>query len=161
MKTRFIEAKAHHARLIAAGMRAKDQAELAAGWDRSPLEAMQEALAAAYYARVLLVGLEPLCIVALAPLTVLGNVAQIMLFSSSAIDRHRMAFARGCRRHLPEILSHCRLATNVADVNDMPVMKWLKWMGCEFVEGDVHRGGYAFRQFVLKSQPKERLCQQA
>jgi hypothetical protein len=160
--TRIMDADIRHARLIAASMRPRDAEEVRAGWGREPYEAMREALSASYYARTMFQGFEPLVMYGLAPLTVLGGSARFWIFSSAAIDRHRFAFARGCKRHLPELWNHCTLATNFIDLGDKSALKWLLWMGGTCALRPEVRGGRLFAQFILVDRrPTGDQCQQA
>jgi len=159
MSTRIVTATAAHARVIAASMRERDIAEVRAGWMCEPMEAMQDALEASFYARTLLYDLEPLCIYGLAPLTVLSGAARIWIFASSAIDRHGFAFARGSRRFLPEMFRYCQLATNLIDMDDAPALRWMQWLGGRCVLPGNRHNGRLFAQFVLTEG--EARCQQA
>lgn len=147
--THITDADTRHARLIAGSMRARDVEEVRAGWGREPYEAMREALSASYFSRTMFQGFEPLLMYGLAPLTVLGGTARVWIFPSAAIDRHPFAFARACRRWLPELWNHCTLATNFIDLNDKPALKWLDWLGGTFALLPQERGGRLFAQFIL------------
>jgi hypothetical protein len=159
--THVADAEVRHARLIAGSMRARDVEEVRAGWGREPYEAMREALSASYYARTLFQGFEPLLMYGLAPLTVLGGCARVWIFPSAAIDRHRFAFARASRRWLPELFTHCTLATNFIDLGDKQALKWLTWLGGTCALQPEMRGGRLFAQFILVDrEPVEAKCQQ-
>lgn len=160
----LIDAEVRHARLIANSMRARDVAEVRAGWNREPFEAMREALSSSYYARTLFIGLEPLCIFGLAPLSILGmGSARIWMFGTAAIDRHPLAFARASKQYLAEVFQYCNLATNLVDASDTAAMRWLEWLGCTCVLPHQQRGGRLFAQFILvdRKPAKVRECLQA
>lgn len=160
--THVADANVRHARLIAGAMRARDIEEVRAGWGREPYEAMREALSASYFARTMFQGFEPLVMYGLAPLTVLGGSARFWIFPSAAIDWHRFAFARACRRFMPELFQHCTLATNFIDLSDKPALKWLHWMGGTCALLPQERGGRLFSQFYLVDRkPVEAQCRQA
>ena len=149
---RFEPAITRHARLIASAMRPGDIEEIRAGWDKEPLEAMRIALTESYYARTMFMGLQPLCMYGLAPLTVLTGCARIWIFVSTAVDAHPFAFARASRVALREVMAVAPIVTNLVDVQDEPVMKWLEWLGGRFVSPPMERGGRLFAQFVIAEQ---------
>lgn len=161
--TRIADAEIRHARLIASSMRPRDVEEVRAGWAREPFEAMREALSASYYARTMFQGFEPLVMYGLAPLTVLGGTARFWIFASAAVDRHPFAFARGCKRYLPELWNHCTLATNFIDLSDTRALKWLHWLGGTCALLPQVRGGRLFAQFILTNREPAGgdQCQQA
>lgn len=164
MNATLVDAETRHARLIANSMRARDVMEVRAGWNREPFEAIREAMSSSHYARTLFVGLEPLCIFGLAPLSILGcGSARIWMFGTAAIDRHRLAFARATKRYLPEVFQHCTLATNLVDMSDTAAMRWLDWLGGTCVLPHQERGGRLFTQFILvdRKPAKVRECLQA
>lgn len=135
-------------------MRPRDVAEIREGWQKEPLEAMQECLRESYFARTMLCDLEPLCMYGLAPMMVLSGAARFWIFGTAAIDRHPLAFARACKLGKRELFMHCSLATNLIDVNDQPVMRWMQWMGGEALLPLRTKGGRVFAQFVIRGQNK-------
>jgi hypothetical protein len=159
---RLERAEVHHARVIAEAMRPRDTAEIDAGWGKGPYEVMLEGMAESFYARTMFYELEPLCMYGLAPLMILHGSARFWIVSTAAIDRHPLAFARACKRFLPEMFELCTLLTNYIDVADEPAMRWMKWMGGQCVLPPHTRGGRLFAQFILVDQPKRaRTCQRA
>lgn len=160
--THVATAEPRHCRLIAGMMRPRDVEEVRAGWQLEPNQAMEEALASSYFARTLFQGFEPLLMYGLAPLTVLGGTARIWLFGTRAIDRHPIAFARACKRWLPEIFNHCALATNFIDLGDSQALKWMHWLGGTCALLPCERGGRLFAQFFLVDpKSEEAKCRQA
>jgi len=157
---RFEAAELHHTRTIATTMRPRDIEEIMAGWGLPPLEAMAVALEGSYFARTMFYGLEPLAMYGLAPLLTLGGAARFWIFATEAIDRHPLAFARACKRGLPELFEHCSTFTNLIDIGDGPAMRWMLWMGGHCVLQPHTRGGRLFSQFVLTNQ-EQLACRQA
>lgn len=161
MKVRFELATDAHARLVAAQMRARDQAEIQAGWNLSPQAAIQVALwDSPRYARTMFYGLEPLAIFGLANLSILGSSAQVWCFGTTAIDRHPLVFARASKRALIELHSYAPILTNLVDASDESALRWLAFLGATYVLQPEARGGRLFGQFILARQ-QESQCQQA
>lgn len=156
---RFEIARPHHARVIAASMRARDIAEIRAGWDKEPLEAIYEAMHGSIYARTLFCDLEPLCMYGLAPLSVLSGSARVWVFGTQAIDKHPVAFARASRLGVAALFCHCSLMTNLVDSEDTAAMRWLEWLGGTCVLPLHRRGNRLFAQFVLANLKERRKCQ--
>lgn len=155
-------ARAHHARTVAATMRTHDIAEIMDGWGKDPEPAILEALEASYFARTMFCELEPVCIYGLAPLVLLTGTARFWIFATEAVDRHPLGFARACRRALPELASHFKLATNLIDSSDAPAMRWMQWLGGTCALPAQSRGGRLFAQFFLTgSASKVKACRQA
>ena len=162
MSLRIVEAQRHHLRAVAASMRPHDAAEIRQGLNQEPLEAMTAALDQSYLARTAFYDIEPLAMYGLSPFSVLGGSAQIWMFSTTGIDRHRFAFARASKGALAEIFAHCRLATNIVALDDALVVKWLGWLGAKFSPDEHERNGMRFGQFILPSRPlaERKQCQQ-
>lgn len=146
--TRVEVASLRHARLIAPMMRPRDVLEIRQLHGLEPFEAMCQALDASTYARTLFHGLEPLCMYGLAPFTVLAGVARGWIFSTWAIDRHPIAFARATRKRFGEVMAQCSQVTNLIAVDDVPAVKWAQWLGCTLVLPYQEHGGRLFAQFV-------------
>lgn len=157
---RLETAQAHHIRTIAQTMRPRDVEEVSAGWGVDPTNAMTAALSESFYARTMFRDLEPLVMYGLAPLMLLSSHARFWIFATAAVDRHPLAFARACKRYLPEIFEHCALITNLIDQADAPAMRWMQWMGGTCVLPAQLRGGRLFAQFILADQRRPR-CQRA
>lgn len=150
---RFETAQPRHASLIAGCMRERDIAEVRAGWQMRPYDAIRKALGASYYARVCLYGLEPLAIYGLAPLS--GGASQVWVFGTAWIDRHPIAFARASRRALNEIYRHASCVTNLIDLGDEPAVRWLTWLGGSYVAPPAPRADRVFRQFILRCECRQ------
>jgi hypothetical protein len=143
---RFEVAHHRHIRLISASMRARDIAEIQWAVGQEPERAMREALEHSFYARTLFMGLEPLAMYGLAPLSMLAGHARIWIFGTSAIDRHKIAFTRASKLAISALFCHCSLMTNIVATNDEAAIKWLKWLGGSLVENKYAAG---FTQFVI------------
>ena len=161
MTVRIEEATVRHARLVAQSMRPRDIEEVRASLGLEPFEAIRVAMTSSYFARTLFIGLEPLALYGLSPLTVLGGAAQVWIFSTRAIDMHRFAFARASRRGLEELYKRASLLTNLVEIGDEPVMRWLEWLGGTYVLPPQPRGGRLFQQFILDRGAEGRKCRQA
>ena len=154
MRVRFEVATAAHARIVATNMRESDVAEVRAGWGCEPEEAILHALMQSpRYARTVFVGLEPLAIYGLAALTLLGASAEAWCFGTTAIDRHRFAFARASRVALAVMYRHSPILTNMVAVGDERAVRWITWLGAKYPEtGWEKRSDRWFAQFVLSSR---------
>jgi hypothetical protein len=153
--------QAHHVKLIASGMRARDVTEVRAGWGE-PQVAIEAALAGSFYARTLFHDLKPICMYGLAPLVLLSGCAQLWIFATAAIDEHPIAFARASKLALAELFKRCSLLTNLIDINDAPAMRWMHWLGGECVLPHQERGGRLFAQFIMVDEmERKRACRQA
>lgn len=141
-----------HARLIAPIMRPRDVIEIRQLHDVGPIEAMRQALDASAYARTMFYGFEPLAMYGLAPFTLLASTARLWIFATSAIDRHPLAFARACRKHLVDLMKQCDQATNLIALDDLPALKWADWLGCTCVLPHQLHGGRLFAQFLLRRE---------
>lgn len=146
---RYELAEPRHAALIARSMRARDIAEVAAGWGKEPTSAILDSLGASYYARIMFYDLEPLIIYGLTSLCMLSMTAQIWLFGTRYIDDHPLAFCRASKVALRCMRLHAQTITNLVDVSDLPARKWLEWLGGRYVLRDHERGGKVFRQFMI------------
>lgn len=145
---RFEPATLRHARLIAPIMRPRDVLEIRQLHGREPMAAMAEALAASFYARTMFYGFEPLCMYGLAPMTLLADTARAWIFSTSVIDRYPLTFARASLKAMGEVASQCDRLTNLVALDDEPVVKWARWLGCTLVLPYQEHGGRLFAQFV-------------
>jgi hypothetical protein len=145
---KFEPAHLRHIRLIDADLRARDRAELAAVWGE-PKAAMMQCLQNSFYARTLFLGLEPLAMYGLAPMSLLAGHARAWCFGTQAIDRHPIAFARASRLALYALFGHCSLMTNIVDKDDAAAIRWVEWLGGSLVERTFTHGDKVFQQFVI------------
>jgi len=144
-------------------MRERDKEEIQAGWGMDPIMAMRNCLTASVYARTAFVGLVPLCMYGVAPLSIISySSARLWMFSTRAIDSNAFAFTRASRREIPNLLQYAPVLTNLVDVTDNHAVRWLDWLGASYVLKSQERGGRMFAQFVLtasKIKPRH-ICQQ-
>lgn len=159
---RIVDANFGHAHLVACNMRESDRAEILAGWGKEPKAAMVEALLASRFARTAFYGLEALAIYGIADMHILGGSGEIWCFGTTAVDNHRLAFARGSRRVVGELLASVPILTNLVDIGDERALRWLAFLGARYVLQPQARGGKLFQQFILArgSPPMSRKCQQ-
>lgn len=143
-------------------MRQRDIEEIRAGWGLDPILAMRNCLSASSYARTAFVGLAPLCMYGIAPMSMMGQSARLWMFGTDLIDRHPMAFARASRREIPKLMRFASLLTNLVDVHDTAAMRWLEWLGATYVLKPNELGGKLFVQFIINTPKKEtrHVCQQ-
>lgn len=146
--TRFEVALPRHAALVARSMRARDVAEIVAGWSLPPEDAILASLRESYYARICFYGMEPLAIYGLAPLCVLARTARVWIFGTRYIDDHKFAFCRASKVAVRCLAIHASVITNLIDAEDEPAQRWLKWLGGDYV-GQHQRGGRQWQQFVV------------
>lgn len=143
-------------------MRGRDQVEVQAQTNQTPLRAMYEALdASPRYARTLFIDLAPLAMFGLAHLSVLGDSAQVWCFGTEHIDAHPVLFMRQSRRLLPELFRHASVLTNLVCEKDIAGQRWLTALGARYVSHPHLRNGRLFGQFILAATAWERAqCRQ-
>jgi hypothetical protein len=156
---RFEEARLHHAKLIARDMCLSDIDEVKAGWGADPETAIHMALSSSYFARTLFLDLKPLAIFGLVPLRIISGTACVWVFGTSAIDEHRIAFAKASRVAVQLLQAQCSLMTNLIDESDKRAMKWMFWLGGTVMMPPQIRAGKRFVQFIVDAG--RRRCRQA
>lgn len=125
-------------------MRARDRAELVAGWNQTGWETLSVGMADSSRALTVLHGLKPLCAAGIIPIEILTGRYALWIVGTQEIDRHPFAFARASRQWLPRLLEGCTTVTNLIDKSDERALKWAKWLGFEF---SPYQGNRHFLQF--------------
>jgi hypothetical protein len=152
---RIVAATLGHAHLVATNMRETDRQEIIAGWGKQPKEAIIECInSSPTHANTVFYGLEVLAMYGLADQRILGGAAEIWCFGTTAIDRHRIAFARVSKRVVWGLLSQCPMLTNLVDIGDARALKWLEFLGATYVLEPRELGGKLFQQFILAGEQK-------
>ncbi len=103
-------------------------AELASVYHMTPAEALRRNLAASSEAWTMLAGSDVLALFGVAPLSVLDRSGEFWIAGSVNICRHKLSFARQCRRFLPQLLSRWAQLSAVLEHRD-DVLRWARWMG--------------------------------
>jgi len=143
--------QAHHVSLIAKNMRPRDVEEIKVGWGLDADEAIQHALNHSYYARVCFVDMQPLAIYGLSTICVVSQTAQVWIFGTKFIDRHKFSFMKASKVAVRALALHAPRMTNFIDAMDTPAQKWLTAIGGRVILKGVDRGGRVFHQFLLEA----------
>lgn len=82
-----------------------------------------------------------------------GWVPYVWLLGSEEIWTHRKDFVSHSKHFLDLITDDMDFAMNVVHVDNKPSIRWLKWLGCEFLP-EVVISGEPFHPFIFLNKKK-------
>lgn len=153
----IVEASFAHAEALAESLREGDAMEIAAlGF--APLEALDAVLCCSVRAQSALVdgpgGVKVAAMWGYALPSLLGDTADLWAFSGHAADGEALAFLRASRDFVEDMQArHGELRALVA-LDYGAAVRWLKWLGFEDGEIEIH-GGREFRRVRRKRSRQE------
>jgi hypothetical protein len=112
-------------------------AELAAVYDMTPAEALRRNLAASSEAWTMFADDEVLAMFGVAPLSILERKGEFWIAGSVNICRHKLSFARQCRRFLPQLLKNWSEVVGILEHQRADVVRWAQWMGVQITPRDM------------------------
>ena len=133
---------------VAANMREMDVFECKAVGFSTSLEAINESVKASNQAWSLCYGNMPLC--------VFGDVsdsaggAVIWELGTNAIRHHKKGFMMSSRKIIHNYLKRYKYLTNVVCMDNHESVRWLKWLGAEFLEDTAIIQGKPFQRFYIE-----------
>lgn len=124
------------AQYLAPRMRQADVDEVYAMSGVSPLEALEQSVAASPDPRTGFMEGQIACMFGVAehPMTALNSVGIPWLLTSDLISDHSLAFLRGSCDYIQEMRERYALLCNFVDARNTVSIEWLKWLGFEIQE---------------------------
>lgn len=110
--------------------------ELAEVYGMTPGEAMRRNLAASVEAWTMLAGDEVLAMFGVAPVSLLERTGEFWIAGSVNICRHKLSFARQCRRFLPQMMRNYSEVLGILETHRTDVVRWAQWLGVEITPRD-------------------------
>lgn len=120
-------------------------AELASVYAMTPAEALRRNLAASSEAWTMFADNEVLAMFGVAPVSILERKGEFWIAGSVNICRHKLSFARQCRRFLPQLLAHWSEVVGVLEHHRADVVRWAQWMGVEITPRDARTSFMSLR----------------
>ncbi|WP_347989920.1 hypothetical protein [Methylomonas sp. AM2-LC] len=136
---------------LAENLRQADIAELAAVTDLLPCEAVIASVQASdpRFLRAWLADDELLCICGCSPVTVAQ--AAPWLLATDLLDKHLLRLTREARQGVQDMRSVYPHLTNVIDVKQVKIMRWLQLLGFAFTDRQEARAGFEVMRFEMSS----------
>lgn len=137
---------AHHGDVIeiAKKLRKEDVAELYAATGQTPVVALLESFmypnTSSWIASI--DGQDAIIF----GVTLVGNIGVPWLLATPQIERAPISFLRGCREWFNLFLHQCNELHNFVDERNVLHIKWLKWLGFDFIKKH-NNYGYEQRPF--------------
>jgi hypothetical protein len=88
---------------------------------------------------------EIACAWGLIPPTILSSVAYLWLLTTDVVAEHKFLFIRHSQRYIEEALKEFPIIVGDAIVGNDPAIRWLKWLGAEFLQPDGQRIPFVIR----------------
>ena len=115
---------------VAAAIPAAGVRELAEVYGMTPAQAVANNFAQSVGHRWTMWAADvPLAMFGVMPLGVLGGIGEFYITGTTHICAHRFAFARMCKRFLPELLAHWTELRGALEHDRADVVKWADWLG--------------------------------
>lgn len=89
---------------------------------------------------------ELACIWGLIPPTLLSQQAYLWLYTTKIVEKHQFLFVRHSQRRMEEMLDEYPLIVGNCDANEKRSVRWLKWLGAEFVAKEGRRLAFQIRK---------------
>lgn len=105
--------------------------ELAEIYQMTLAETMRRNLSGSTEAWSMFAGDELLCMFGIAPVSMLDAAGEFWIAGSVNICRHRLSFARQCRRFLPTLMANWTEVQAVFEHGRADILRWAKWMGVD------------------------------
>lgn len=127
----IVPAHITHLSLLAPHVTAEGRRELEEVYGMTPREALRRNMAASSEAWTMFAGADVLCMFGVAPLSVMDRSGEFWIVSTEYICRHRLAFARMCKRFLPQVLRNWEEVRGALEHQREDVVHWARWLGAE------------------------------
>lgn len=114
---------------IAEHMREADRAEVWATGHRAPIQALERAAKMSSRVWVGTADGLPGAAWGVAPANLLGDTGVPWLLGTGLIERHAVAFLRGCDDALREMQQGFTVLRNLVDARNYASIRWLRWLG--------------------------------
>lgn len=105
--------------------------ELAEVYGMSLQETLRRNLAGSSQAWSMFAGNDLLCMFGVAPVSMLDATGEFWIAGTVNICRHRLSFARQCRRFLPSLMANWTEVQAVFEHGRADILRWALWMGVE------------------------------
>ncbi|MGF6764066.1 hypothetical protein P3T24_004397 [Paraburkholderia sp. GAS33] len=152
MRGEIVRATKTHALMMAPHVRAAEVREIMDAEGMTPVELLVRDMDRSVSAWSWIIDGDVACMFGVVADVLLSDVAYPWFLSTPLVDENAVAFARACRRHLPELLGvHAKLAGMVDARYELSV-RWLQWLGAKV--GSPEPWGIAgaqFRPFTLEA----------
>ena len=141
MTGEIVPATKTHALRMAAHVRAAEVREIADAHGVSVVRQLIAEMDRSVVAWAWIVNNEVACMFGISMSNLFAAESYPWFLSTDLVDRHAMAFARACRRLLPELLSLHPKLVGMVDARYELSIRWLRWLGAHV--GDPEPWGVA------------------
>ena len=145
-----VKAEPAHIRTIARRMRSADREEVFAASGKSPVQALVYSLRKSSVAYTAIIDGRPELMFGVGDLNILAGIGAPWLLGTDAVERHHVAFLRGSRDWLDQLLRRYSILRNFVDDRNKVSIRWLQWLGFRLLD-PVDMGGHQFRLFELRT----------
>lgn len=147
---RIVPARGKHCRSIGRRLRASDRLEVRRSGRLGPVAALRQSMANSDAFTVLIDG-RPEIMFGIGDLDVLAGVGGVWLLGTEAIGRNWRWFLRATAEGLPGLFTRHTVLRNVVDRDNAASLRWLAWLGAEFLGAvDIH--GHPFVLFEMRKR---------
>ncbi len=149
---KVVTATWEHVEPIAANMRDADVLEVWFAGHRTPHQAMQDGFNMSVKAWTILQDGSPIGMFGVSSASILGNIGVPWLLGTDGMLRIKRQFVHESLQYVHEMLSLYPVLVNFVHIDNIPSLRWLRWMGFDF-DGPVNAGpeGAEFFRFERKS----------
>ncbi len=136
---------------VASRLRLADRHEVWAWGMMTPETAVLTCMRTADMAKVGLADGVPVCVFGVGPASILSGIGSPWLLGTDDVDRHAVAFLRGSRVWLDQMLERYSRLANWVDCRNEVSIRWLSWLGFHMLEPEPF-GPFAlpFRRFTME-----------
>lgn len=146
----IVPALAAHCQSIGERLRLSDEVEVWRAGRVGPVEALRRSMNQSTAFTVLIDG-QPEIMYGVGDLDVLAGVGGVWLLGTDAITCNWRWFLRATAEGLPSLFTRHTVLRNAVDRDNLPSLRWLKWLGATFLmEIDVH--GHPFILFEMRKR---------
>lgn len=147
----IIDATYDHILQLHNDIRKEDIDEIWASSRMSPLECLEYGLNNGVTTKALLINNKPICIWGVVTCHDLETVGVPWMLGSKELEKYALSFIRVCQEQLFEILNKYMMLTNFVDVRNKKSIKWLKWLGFDFLPPEKYGfDGELFQRFYMR-----------
>lgn len=139
MDIRYRPATADGVVFVAEHAKAEDRQEVMAAWGRDVKTDLLQAFQHSDFCSCALIGGVPVAVFGTIPDSAFGDRATVWLIFTEEVEKFRVVTAKECRRVLKDVLQVHSPVYNFVNVENKRIIRWLKWLGAEFV-GPVRHG---------------------
>lgn len=148
MRKELVPTTEEHIHYLAENMRQPDIDEVWAAARISPLEGLQQSVASTAKPITGLINGEVACLYGLGSPTILSTIGVPWLLTSHVVDKHPLAFLRGCRQYFEEQTRGFDILVNFVDARHTAAKHWIRWLGFTIHPAEPYGPfGYPFHKF--------------